>query len=959
MRNLILKILFVIFLVTSLILPCVPVQADKIDSEQMLRYGNKMILKGGYEATFQGYTSDGQEIWKTSLGVPTYLEDCQTRIDTRWYLQEDGTYKSGDNKFSSEVADEKIRLNDKNNEYIEWQPEIKLVGKDKGKDSKLNANNVKPVLLLVDPMNENYINNTLVWHYDNGVDRYLRLIEGQCQEYFVINNELTSDLIIDPKAQQSENFDAYEKAVAYDEFGTGIELSEDSNKVVTLKAEKAKKISDTEKVNGKDKKLTTEELKEKQKKQIDEGKTPEVQYPIVIDPNYSFVSTASDSLFDMTNSVYATARTSTYASTVSWGWNYCSVGQFYETYSGYRIYRSALYFDTTALESGITITAADLKLYGSLDVSTVDFNITMQTSAGTYPHDPPQSTDYNMANYTTTSVGVLSTAGFSTNGYNTLNFNAADLSMINKGGMTKLFLRSSRDIAGTVPTGLEYIHFYSYERGDGYWPLLEVTFTAASPDVEAVNASDIGVYDAQLNSHITDDGGEFTGTLEIQFGYGTTSQAATDFNLYDVAGTGWVSGYYEGDYPSLQVSGLLPNTTYYYRVQVKNTNAAPITVTSSNEISFTTSLDVDDLSVFNGYPSNTSIDLSWAKGDGNNKVAVYYKTTPYISPNATLLSNGDFESSAAPPAIDDWVEGPPGGFSSRSNVQVKKGSYSGLITFGGMVALDISQEITPAASYQGSQLVFSCWVYTNAASRARVYLSDRDGAMNVETSYSSYHTATAQWEQLTATKTIQGDATNIYAVCIVEAGAALDVYFDDAVVIRGTAYPAEGTRIYFDTGSNYEHTGLTAGTTYYYVAFGESSDIYSDNGKYIAVTTSGAEATTLPSGGSLPTPVLPGSFNQSTDATRLSRLEPFYSLINNFSDSWGMPANTMWAIIIMVVIASISMIVLIESRNFMASTVVATVLVLGCIIMQLLPAWMIAVMILMDVGAWASSRESG
>jgi hypothetical protein len=227
------------------------------------------------------------------------------------------------------------------------------------------------------------------------------------------------------------------------------------------------------------------------------------------------------------------------------------------------------------------------------------------------------------------------------------------------------------------------------------------------------------------------------------------------------------------------------------------------------------------------------------------------------------------------------------------------------------------------------------------------------------TEVSSSYSGTNSWVQLSLITYIPLDVTGITVICYMSDLIAGPAYFDGVALIEGTSYPAEGTRIYFDTGSNYEHTGLTPGTTYYYAAFGESSGIYSDNGKYITVTTSGAEATTLPSGGSLPTPVLPGSFNQSTDSTRLSRLEPFYSLINNFSDSWGMPANTMWAIIIMVVIASISMIVLIESRNFMASTVVATVLVLGCIIMQLLPAWMIAVMILMDVGAWASSREAG
>ncbi|HIH28831.1 MAG TPA: hypothetical protein HA260_03400, partial [Thermoplasmata archaeon] len=46
-------------------------------------------------------------------------------------------------------------------------------------------------------------------------------------------------------------------------------------------------------------------------------------------------------------------------------------------------------------------------------------------------------------------------------GYNAIRLN--DLSWINKTGVTKLCLRSSRDINGNAPTGNEYINVYSNE----------------------------------------------------------------------------------------------------------------------------------------------------------------------------------------------------------------------------------------------------------------------------------------------------------------------------------------------------------------------------------------------------------------------------------------------------------------------------------------------------------------
>ena len=101
----------------------------------------------------------------------------------------------------------------------------------------------------------------------------------------------------------------------------------------------------------------------------------------------------------------------------------------------------------------------------------------------TYPHDPLINSDYDKTYYGPAASGgqYNTSSGWSTSGYNTLNLNATGLNWINKSGETKFFLRSSRDISVTSPSGYEYVEYYSYEWGDGYRPQLVVTYTLPPP----------------------------------------------------------------------------------------------------------------------------------------------------------------------------------------------------------------------------------------------------------------------------------------------------------------------------------------------------------------------------------------------------------------------------------------------------------------------------------------------
>jgi len=792
MKRIVLSMLAIILL-ASLFMPVM------IEAQQP----NQLVLKGGYVANVVGFTKDGRAIYQVNFGSPQYCDDLKTKIDTQWYLQKDGSYKSGDNKYSSVVSNEQITVA-KGVENIKWTPTLTLVGADKnGKDLQLKTAKVQPDLVAIDPMNSNYRNNTLVWHYDNGVDRYMRLIEGQCQEYFQINNVLVNDLVIDPHAVQTQNFKGYQKAIAYDDVNTGVKLTEDVNKKVTLKATSSKESSAIKDKPNVLKSLYKNEVKQSQQNQLAQGKEPEVMYPLVIDPNYTFVSSASDGFVFDSDAVYNTAWVNTTADLAVSNQIFIGVGQF--DFGGlFEVERGALYFDTTVLSSAVTITAATLKLYGGFDYSDTDFNIQVQQgTTSVYPHDPLVVGDYDKTFYVNDG-GTLTTVGWSTVAYNTLNLSAAGLTWINKGGQTKFMLRSSRDIAGIAPTGNEEVGFWAYEKGTGYWPQLIVTFTAANPAISAVAASNIAKYSARLNSTIIEDGGELPLQTEVRFGYGTTSKTAAQFATYDTI-TPWVSGWGltspNAYLDTSTIAPLVDGTTYYFRAQVKNSTA---TVTSPDpEQSFVTLLNVNDVTNFNGFPSTTSISLNWGIPSGASAVLIKY-------------------------------------------------------------------------------------------------------------SISSYPTTTA-----------------------------------------------DGILVYNNSASTFDHTGLAVGKTYYYSIWGYSGATYSTNAKNLAMTTLGVSATTLSGGDTMPVPTLPASFNQPVDATKLSNFEPIYSIVNGFALSWGMPANTMWAIGVLLLIAIIGFLVLIESQNLMAAVIISTVLMLIAVAMTLLPAYFIVVAVLLDLGCWALEHNLG
>ena len=233
-------------------------------------------------------------------------------------------------------------------------------------------------------------------------------------------------------------------------------------------------------------------------------------------------SSTSDGMVYKSDAVYNTAWTA--ASGILSGGATAIIGQ----NQAYSIYRSYFYFDTSSIPESSTITAAELKLAGQTDQSSQDFYITIQSGQPSHPEDPLVAGDYDKSFYSGDG-GSLTTAGLVISGYNTISLNTTGLSWIDKGGVTKLCVRSDRDIAGTTPTTTEHVTVYTSDQGGTtYDPKLIVYYDPGPADFEIetsgyVDTSTIGGV-GSVSPYSTSSDGHNYGTSTV---YATVWEAAS------------------------------------------------------------------------------------------------------------------------------------------------------------------------------------------------------------------------------------------------------------------------------------------------------------------------------------------------------------------------------------------------------------------------------------------------
>ncbi|MBA7573614.1 hypothetical protein ES708_15412 [subsurface metagenome] len=178
-------------------------------------------------------------------------------------------------------------------------------------------------------------------------------------------------------------------------------------------------------------------------------------------------------IYIQNEAVYATAHNAL-EGTITTG--YVLTGQNYDI-NGYNIRRGFITFDTSGLPDTALIESATLKLKIKGDYSDTDFDLIIRNGQPTYPHIPLVVGDYLHSHYS--GNGGSKNTGDAPDGDGTwfyINLNATGLSWINKTGITKLALISSRDVAEEPPTGDEG---FTFEDPTAFKSILTITYYAS------------------------------------------------------------------------------------------------------------------------------------------------------------------------------------------------------------------------------------------------------------------------------------------------------------------------------------------------------------------------------------------------------------------------------------------------------------------------------------------------
>lgn len=196
---------------------------------------------------------------------------------------------------------------------------------------------------------------------------------------------------------------------------------------------------------------------------------------ITIDPPTDYYGETADGYIYGRSATYSVARSTSYGCYSADAVAY--IGQNFVA-SEYIIYRGYLSFDTSAIPDDATVTAATLYVCADADESTTDFLVRCYRYAWVEALCTNQEANYDGAyGAGATLEGTLrdTAAGWVAGTYYNL---AVATAGINKTGDTKYDLVSSRDVAGTVPTGLERVQARTADYADTTSdPYLSITYS--------------------------------------------------------------------------------------------------------------------------------------------------------------------------------------------------------------------------------------------------------------------------------------------------------------------------------------------------------------------------------------------------------------------------------------------------------------------------------------------------
>lgn len=501
-------------------------------------FGKRSEGKSPYAQTWVDQKSGTRVMEVSSLPM---VDADGVKIEAGWRVAGINYFTEKNNLFWAKVQGISIELKVKNdqpdgrktNDTLSFAPQLFLNG------IEVKPISSTPTLLPVDPVNPNYLENTLEWDY--GIcKRKLRIIEGSILGSWVFVSNPNGEVRI--KYNQTGDY-----RLKLGQF----------------------KVSDDEEV-------------------IPQSIFTEAKYPFTISDSATFYPDAHTESTSVDGIIVGGIGLMTWAQLIA------DTGQVFDdsddgassrivriastttTDKWANLNRGIFLFDSSGLPDAAIISAATLSLYGNTKYDNGSFapNINIYSSAPA-SNVALAAGDFDSLGSTAFCDTPITYANwiYASPFWNDFALNATGLAAIDKTGVSKFGARNANyDVAATSPTWAYakecQIGCYFSEKGTGYKPKLVVTYTVpAAPTVTTSAASNIAATTARLNGNVTNTGGE-NPTVTVYWG---TSNGGTNFAAWTNNSTADSPAQPQGVAAFYKDAGSLsPLTLYYFSASGNN-----------------------------------------------------------------------------------------------------------------------------------------------------------------------------------------------------------------------------------------------------------------------------------------------------------------------------------------------------------------------------------------------------
>jgi hypothetical protein len=382
-----------------------------------------------------------------------------------------------------------------------------------------------------------------------------------------------------------------------------------------------------------------------------------------------------------------------------------------------------------------------------------------------------------------------------------------------------------------------------------------------------------GSHNVTLNGQITSTGGA---TPDMQgFAWSTTSNATAPGNIVPPATytTNWTTSASGTGAFEHNVGSLTKDTTYYYRAYAHNSQGWAW----GDEIDFTT---LDDPSITTSAASQV--------------------TSSTARLNASVTDDGGQEC----------------------EVRFLRGTATGVYTSNTTAVDGYTTGESPYVDISGLAVATTYYV------RAEI-TNDVSTQLGAEITF----TTESGVSEPTGLKAIP-NATSVSLTWTKGTGSNKTL-----IMYKAGSYPTsktDGTQAYFDTKSSTVKTGLTTGTTYYVMAWGETSGLYSTSNTTTMFTTLATTATSA----TIVAPPANDMWFQSPDYTNM-RYTLFYEIVNFAGNSFQVPLSTWWYMLALLicVTAGIFFYSSLGNHNLFLSILVVGGMIMVMVLIKLVPLW--------------------